>query len=441
MKGLFHAVACWMGLVGLTLVASQSQDCFDSPSTPPPLVQFSPPVLYDETDTAGSLVLEGMPTYIWLHGCAPTAAAMFLAYYDAHGFPYLFPGDAGVIPMGREETHYLDPRTESTIASPEHYANYSLPMDSGYWIMADRSTLGGAHEDNSVADYLRTSWSALMLSYGSTWPENLISGIKAFVLDRHPEAVVESSDLLAVTVDNLEESFELIVAEIQAGRPLIGSADSDGDGRIDHAIPIIGYHRAKSGNLVVCHDGWFHEPRTMEFRQVTVGFPFGIQALITFRIEAPDTIESLHRFHRLDNDSHFFTASEVERMRLEMHEPDFVYEKIVHPVFAGPELDGVVPVYRFSRRGGGHFYTAMESERESVIAHLSETYTYDGIAFYVYSGPVDGGLPVFRFFHPSTGSHFFTGDVAERDQLIVDRADSLLYEGIAWWAPSFSVNP
>ena len=120
-----------------------------------------------------------------------------------------------------------------------------------------------------------------------------------------------------------------------------------------------------------------------------------------------------------------------------MYEPDFVYEKIVHPVFAGVEIEGVVPVYRFSRNGGGHFYTASESERESVSTHLTGAYTYDGVAFYVYGEPVEGSMPVFRFFHPSTGSHFFTGDVSERDHLIAERSDSLLYEGVAWWAPSF----
>ena len=31
-----------------------------------------------------------VPAYEWSYGCAPTAAAMLLGYWDTHGFPNLF---------------------------------------------------------------------------------------------------------------------------------------------------------------------------------------------------------------------------------------------------------------------------------------------------------------------------------------------------------------
>ena len=42
------------------------------------------------------------------------------------------------------------------------------------------------------------------------------------------------------------------------------------------------------------------------------------------------------------------------------------------------------PVYRFYSAGAGaHFYTADSDEKASVIANLSQIYTYEGIAFWL----------------------------------------------------------
>ncbi|WP_157694158.1 DUF1566 domain-containing protein, partial [Hydrogenophaga crassostreae] len=45
---------------------------------------------------------------------------------------------------------------------------------------------------------------------------------------------------------------------------------------------------------------------------------------------------------------------------------------------------GLIPFYRFFVPGKGfHFYTAKESEKDSIIANLAATYTYEGIGYYV----------------------------------------------------------
>ena len=51
-----------------------------------------------------------------------------------------------------------------------------------------------------------------------------------------------------------------------------------------------------------------------------------------------------------------------------------------------PEVggQGLIPLYRFYLPGKGiHFYTASESERDSVIATLGAVYRYEGIGYYV----------------------------------------------------------
>ncbi len=38
--------------------------------------------------------IDNVPTYIWRHGCGPTALVMVIGYYDLNGFPELIVGDA-----------------------------------------------------------------------------------------------------------------------------------------------------------------------------------------------------------------------------------------------------------------------------------------------------------------------------------------------------------
>ena len=80
------------------------------------------------------------------------------------------------------------------------------------------------------------------------------------------------------------------------------------------------------------------------------------------------------------------------------------------------------------------------------IAHIIETED-EGVApasFEVYcevtvsSGPVVEAVAMYRLYNPNSGEHFYTADIAERDNL-----ESLgwSYEGIGWIAPSISDTP
>lgn len=59
------------------------------------------------------------------------------------------------------------------------------------------------------------------------------------------------------------------------------------------------------------------------------------------------------------------------------------FEGVAYKVSPGPVAGGTT-VYRFyNRRAGTHFYTASDAERNTVMATLGGTYTYEGTAFYV----------------------------------------------------------
>lgn len=145
----------------------------------------------------------------------------------------------------------------------------------------------------------------------------------------------------------------------------------------------------------------------------------------------------LYRFHRGDNNSHFFTANVNERDYLIANTANGVwtYEGPSHRVLH-TQVQHSTPVYRlYNSRAGSHFYSASLSEIASIQQTMGSWFTVEGIAFYALAGPVDGALPVYRFYSPGTASHFFTISEAEKRQIIATIPSSQLrYEGIAWYA-------
>ena len=142
----------------------------------------------------------------------------------------------------------------------------------------------------------------------------------------------------------------------------------------------------------------------------------------------------LYRFSRNDNPSHFFTAVEEEKNIVLSELGDyFTLEGVSHYVVAQQKLT-TVPVYRmYNNLSGAHFYTASEIEMQNVLATL-DYFSLEGVAFYVFLWPEQGTLPVYRFYVPETGSHFFTINEGEKNALVNSGQQTMVYEGIAWYA-------
>ena len=99
------------------------------------------------------------------------------------------------------------------------------------------------------------------------------------------------------------------------------------------------------------------------------------------------------------------------------------------------------PVYRFfNTRLGSHFFTSDGIERNNVIANLPE-YTYEGIAFYSYPAETSstGLSAVYRFYNRQTGAHFYTISTVERDT-VINTLPQYSYEGQVWYARTASGN-
>ena len=93
----------------------------------------------------------------------------------------------------------------------------------------------------------------------------------------------------------------------------------------------------------------------------------------------------------------------------------------------------VDPVYRFFNQATGtHFYTIVAAERDHVIGTYPQ-FAYEGPAFAAFATAVPGSQPVFRFFNTATGTHFYTIDVAERDHVLATWPQ-FAFEGAAYYA-------
>lgn len=90
-------------------------------------------------------------------------------------------------------------------------------------------------------------------------------------------------------------------------------------------------------------------------------------------------------------------------------------------------------VYRFfNRQTGTHFYTGTEAERDDVLARLGWLYQYEGPAYQGLGGPM-GGTPLYRFYNRRTGTHFYTANLAEKADVEARLGWLYSYEGIAYY--------
>ena len=152
----------------------------------------------------------------------------------------------------------------------------------------------------------------------------------------------------------------------------------------------------------------------------------------------------MHRFFNSNTGAYFFTAFQSEAESVHKNLPTWKYQGPVFRVEYGPTAQNS-PVYRFyNNKAVAHFYTANEQEKENVIAKLSHQYSYEGIAFYVrsYAQPYDSNnpaadtyYPIWRCYLPATASHYFTASALEVEYIRNHVSPDLIrVEGIAWYS-------
>ncbi len=100
--------------------------------------------------------------------------------------------------------------------------------------------------------------------------------------------------------------------------------------------------------------------------------------------------------------------------------------------------DTAAPVFRFYNTATGtHFYTIEAAERDQILQRFP-SFAYEGVAFYAFKAQVNGSSPVFRFYNRSTNTHFYTISQSDKDY-VLQNFPVFTYEGAAYYAMSSPV--
>jgi hypothetical protein len=151
---------------------------------------------------------------------------------------------------------------------------------------------------------------------------------------------------------------------------------------------------------------------------------------VVFQVSSPMAV---YRFYNASKGTHFYTASGPERDSvIRGLWSTYRYEGVAYSV--GSSASNSQNLYRFYNvRTGTHFYTASEAERTNVATKLGATFRYEGVAYQVSPGPVAGGTAVYRFYNRRAGTHFYTASDAERNTVMATLGGTYTYEGTAFY--------
>jgi len=231
--------------------------------------------------TGADHLIAGVPAYTWRHGCGPTATGMVIGYYDTHGFDELIPGDAGTQTTEVGQAIASDQRDGGSVG---HYQDYSLPLDDSS-LLADKSEppAGDEHTSNSVADFMRTSWSAEGLAYGWSWTSMVGPAFTGYVNFRQPAYGPGAADHSVGDPASLT-TWAVLRAEVDAGRPTVLSVDCTGDGAVDHVVAGVGYRETDALLEYAYLNTWDRDIHWARYHPPTDGDAWGIRKLTTFTL-------------------------------------------------------------------------------------------------------------------------------------------------------------
>ena len=150
------------------------------------------------------------------------------------------------------------------------------------------------------------------------------------------------------------------------------------------------------------------------------------ELMAIYRFVSPATGKYLHTIDETEKDQLIDQSSET-----------WTYEGVACYVYASATDAALVPAYGFwSDKLNTRFWTVSEAERDTCRFLLTNTWSYEGVAFYAYpeGSQPSGAKPVYRFWSDSLSGHFYTSDEAEMQEFVDTLSDVWAYEGIVWYA-------
>jgi hypothetical protein len=217
-------------------------------------------------------IIADVPSYLWHRGCGPTALGMIIGYYDLNGFNDLF----------SENTINQTNSINMSIASDEHYNNYSIPLDYYPNLFSDNSENGLGHQNNSIADFMKTSMSVYNNYWGWSWSSDIGNAFEEYINYINPNYITNTEYTFFSN-----NSWEKFKTEIDNNRPVIILVDSDGDNSTDHFVVGFGYDNINQE--FACYDTWDNNIHWYSWQEMQNGVNWGVFGFNSFNIENTNT--------------------------------------------------------------------------------------------------------------------------------------------------------
>ncbi|MBN2206640.1 MAG: hypothetical protein JW742_04490, partial [Candidatus Aminicenantes bacterium] len=159
---------------------------------------------------------------------------------------------------------------------------------------------GDEHPSDSLADFLKTSWSVSEAYYGWTWSIDVKPGYEGYVkyASRYEPLMTYSH------IGNIP--FQTVRNEIESRRPVVLLVDTDGSGASDHFVTVVGVLTEGETNYYGCYHTWDLVLHWYPYRPVAAGTAWGVRdaylCFLSYGLFPP----SAFSVERLTNDLIFF---------------------------------------------------------------------------------------------------------------------------------------
>ena len=199
-------------------------------------------------------IIDGVPGYLWYHGCGPTAGGMIAGYWDAHGF--------GGLISGTNDWLTNQVAVKEMVASPGHIRDYAPTPDR------TATPADPYHADDCLADFMECSKGRL--AHGDSLDTKQGGGlVKYFQFRGYPDATAYWRFVWGLWGD--------FTASIEAGRPVELFVDRDADGQADHFVAAFGYDDDDpTAPKYLCYNTDDREPHWYGFAPVAPGLGWGV---------------------------------------------------------------------------------------------------------------------------------------------------------------------
>ena len=143
--------------------------------------------------------------------------------------------------------------------------------------------------------------------------------------------------------------------------------------------------------------------------------------------------QAVTRFYNTGSGSHFYTVSSSEVQSILQYYPGFRFEGqayLASPVAA----TGLSPVFRFRNKvNGSYLWTISQSERVAINLNYSNTFIEEGVAWHARQSGAAGFVPLYRFRNFTNGTYFYTASESEKNSVLSVYSGTFIFEGIAYY--------